>query len=269
MMKFLLIIIAVLSVSYRSDNSITREHVTIVLYPYESDGKMKVSALPELKAESELNKYKRRFEYILMNVPEIHKPENADRRKKIWDLYPDTTELKRLYLNEYVQDKKLVGYFKEMAQHIQNPNMTKKLNFSQDELMEVASKFFYCDKVLPDTSVQAHVCIGLNGINEANWSKDFTFLEAFCFEGIFNDLDKDTSLIWDSFVSLKDESEIKHRSEISSLDDYLEKVKLDVFKQMKNNGILKTVLLEYYEMNKANVAFKIINEDQRKPLNDR
>ena len=30
-----------------------------------------------------------------------------------------------------------------------------------------------------------HVCIGLNEVKEASWAKDYTLLEAFCFEAIF------------------------------------------------------------------------------------
>jgi hypothetical protein len=69
--------------------------------------------------------------------------------------------------------------------------------------MEVSSKFFYCDQVNPDTSIQAYVCVGLNGVKEAKWNKDYTLLEAFCYEGIFTQFDNERSHIWDAFVSEK------------------------------------------------------------------
>jgi hypothetical protein len=258
MKKYLSILILISGISCHAQKSIIRDNVTLDVSTYEDEGKTKASAIPEIKKGSELMKYKKRFEYLLMNVSEIHSPNKAKERNDVWKLYPDTIELKRLYLNKYVEDKKLVGYFEETEKYIKNSNMTRKTIYTQDELMEVASKFFYCDKVLPDTSVQAHVCIGLNGIKEANWSKDYTLLSAFCYEAIFNDLDKDTSLVWNSFGSLKKESAQKYKREISSLDQYLEKVKLEVFDRMKNNATLKEELLAYYELHKNNLAFKII-----------
>jgi hypothetical protein len=220
---------------------------------------MLASAMPKLRSESKLNQYNRRFEYLLINVPEIHFPQKAERRKEIWDLYPDTTKLKRLYLNEYIHDEKLTNYFDLTKTAICNGNFESKITFNIDELMEVASKFFYCDKVFTDTTIQSHVCIGLNGISEANWSKDYRLLEAFCYEAIFNDLDKDISEIDESYSFEKKEACQKYKSMIVTLDLYLEDVRNELFVSMKNNLVLRTELLEYYEHNKSNLAFKIMN----------
>lgn len=213
--------------------------------------------MPELKLDSKLNNYKRRFEYLLINVSEIHLPAQAQVRKDIWNLYPDTNELKRLYLNKYVQDKKLVQYFEETAAPIQNPHIEISKSFNEKELMEVASKFFYCDKVNPDTSVLAHVCMGINGISEASWDKDYTLLEAFCFEGIFNDFDQENSQVWDTFDSEKNAACNQYNKDIITLDQYLDSVKLNLFERMRNNNILKAELLNYYDLNKSNLAFRL------------
>jgi len=234
-------------------------YVVIKVYPYEHEGKMSASAMPELQLDSNLMSMKKRFEYLLMNVSEIHLPEKSERRKEIWNLYPDTPELKRLYLSEYVQDEKLVKYFEESMAPIENPNIKRNKVYTINELMDIASKFFYCDKVEADTSVQAHICIGLNGVGEANWEKDYTLLEAFCFEGIFHYLDKDSSQIWDSFVSKKNESCQQLKENITTLDQYLEEVKLDVFEKMRNDIVLRQELKKYYELNKSNLAFKLID----------
>jgi hypothetical protein len=127
-----------------------------------------------------------------------------------------------------------------------------------DELMEVASKFFYCDKVNPDTSVQSHVCIGINGLKEIKWEKDYTQLAAFCYEAIFTDLDKDNSKIDESYTSEKKLAREKYRKNITTLDKYLEDVKLDLFNRMKNSTTLKEELWAYYELNNNNLSFKIV-----------
>jgi hypothetical protein len=258
-MKYLYFLILIVFVSCRSNKSIITKNVDIEVYTYENEGKIQASAMPKLRSESKWNEYNRRFEYLLINVSEIHFLQKAERRKEIWDLYPDTTKLKRLYLNEYIQDEKLSNYFELTKTAIWNENFEATITFTIDELLDVASKFFYCDKVFPDSTIQSHVCIGLNGISEANWSKDYKLLEAFCYEAIFNDLDKDISEIDESYSFEKNEACQKYKSMIVTLDLYLEDVRNELFASMKNNPVLRTELLEYYEHNKSNLAFKIMN----------
>jgi hypothetical protein len=258
-MKLLLSIILIFGINWQEVPIKIEEHIIIKIYPYEFENEIRAAAMPELKADSELMKYKRRFEYLLINIPEIHLFEKMQERAEIGKLYPDTTEIKRLYLEKYAQDKRLVGYFEETVVSITNPNFEFKKGYTEDELMEVASKFFYCDKVLPDTSIQSRVCVGLNGVKEANWEKDYTLLEAFCYEAIFHDFDSEDAKIWDIFVAKKKESGQKLKKNITFLNQYLEDVKLAVFENMKNDEILKHQLLNYYELNRSSLAFKLIN----------
>jgi hypothetical protein len=259
MIKYLFLLILIPGISCRAQNSIVSDNVTIKLYTYEEHNEVKAAAMPEIKDGSKLNLYKRRFEYLLMNISEIHSPEKASERNEIFKLYPDTLKLKQNYLQKYANDKKLVSYFEETYAPICNQNFQNKNVFTEDELMEVASKFFYCDQINPDTTVQSHVCIGINGIGEADWKKDYTLLSAFCFEAIFNNLDLETSQIRESYYFEKKESCQQFKRNITTLDKYLEDVKLDLFTRMKNNATLKEKLLAYYELNKNNLAFQIIN----------
>lgn len=259
MAKFLSILILISGLSCKAQNSIVEDHVTIKVYPNEDENEMSTSAMPDLKADSELMDYKRRFEYLIINAPGIHQPDKIEERKKMFGLYPDTVEMKRQYLDQFIQDKKLVGYFEETLAPINNPGAERNKTYTVDELMEVASKFFYCDKVMPDTTVQAHVCVGLNGVEDANWEKDYTLLEAFCFEGIFNGFDNEDSQIWDTFTAEIEKSSQLYKDQMTSLDQYLEDVKLDLFDKMKNDEVLKKELLDYYQANETNLAFRIID----------
>jgi hypothetical protein len=258
MKKHLFILFLISAFSSRAQNSVIRDHVTLDVSTYESENKTKASAMPEIKKGSKLMPYKRRFDYLLMNISEIHLPEKSDERDKIFNLYPDTSKLKSLYLEKYIQDKKLVSYFEEAVAPINNPEINRNKTYTTDELMEVASKFFYCDKVNEDTTVQSHVCIGINGLSETKWKKDYTQLAAFCYEAIFTDFDKDSSRIDESYSSEKKISCRKYRKNMTTMDKYLEDVKLDLFNRMKNNPALKEELLAYYELNKSTLAFKII-----------
>lgn len=259
MIKFSYILIVLLFASCKTDYSIIKEHVVIDVYTYEHEGVIQASAMPELRSNSELQDYNRRFDYLLINVSKMHQPEYAEKRKEIWDLYPDTTKLKRLYLNAFIQDKELENYFETTYSGITDSSFIATITYTENDLMEVASKFFYCDKVFPDTTVQSHVCVGLNGVSEANWSKDYTLLEAFSYEAIFDDLMKDSSKIDETYSSEKKKACEKHKATITTLEEYLIEVRNDLFVRMKNDQTLKSVLLEYYEDNKGNLAFRISN----------
>lgn len=257
MPKYLFVLIPIFLVSCKVNHSLIKEHVDIDVYTYERDGEMKASTMPDIKQDSELMSYKRRFEYLLINRSEIHLPENSEKRNKIWSQYPDTMKLKRLYLKEYVHDKKLTEYFEQTYAPIADTNLKEKEKYSEDELMEVASKFFYCDRVFPDTSIQTHVCVGLNGVSEANWDKDYTLLAAFCYEAIFNDLMKDSSQIDESYSKERVNACKKFISTITTLDQYLLDVRHELFTRMKDDPKLRELLMDYYVRNRNNLAFKI------------
>ncbi|TNE81681.1 MAG: hypothetical protein EP332_02895 [Bacteroidetes bacterium] len=223
----------------------------------ETEAGVQVSALPELKEESQYAAYKRRFDYLLLNLPVLHQPSSLEVRRQLNALYPDSASIQKAYLKKYAQDSVLVHYFEATAAPIDNPNWPKQKHFTEAELMEVSSKFFFCDKVLPDTSIQAHVCIGLNGIKEAEWKEDYTLLEAFCYEVIFTAFDQDSSQLWDTFVAQKREAIAQLRTEINSLEEYLDNVKKALFKRMESSEVLKQELLHYYRLNKSNLAFDI------------
>jgi hypothetical protein len=74
------------------------EHVTIKIYP-DTNGTT-ASAMPEFKAESALAPCRRRFEYLLINIPSIHLSENTQERNELFNLFPDTLAIQRLYLKK-------------------------------------------------------------------------------------------------------------------------------------------------------------------------
>lgn len=258
MHKLFFILLLISFVSCNKNNWLIKRHVEIDVFVFENAGNLQASAMPKIREESEFINFNRRFEYLLINFSEIHLPEKVKRRTEIWNLFPDTTKLKRFYLNEFAKDEVLASYFEKTSVAITDKDFEVITCYNNDELMTVASKFFYCNKVFPDTTIQSYICVGLNGIIEANFAKDYSLLAAFCFEGIFNDLDKENSQIDESYTFQKNEACKKYKSTITSLELYLNDVRTELFQSMKNDPILKNILLDYYEQNKANLAFKII-----------
>lgn len=257
MFRFIFVFLILLLCACSSGKKIVEKHVSIDVYTYEDDGKIKAAAMPQLKKESNLQAYRLRFDYLLINVSEIHGIDKVQQRYDIWSLYPDTILLSKLYLNEFSGDKKLSKLFKESYLAIENSKEKKKTSYSEEELMTVASKFFYCDEILPDTTVRMHICVGLNGIKEADWEKDYTLLEAFCYEAIFHDMDLDNSLVDVELSYVKEQATQKYRPTFTSKEAFLENVKQEVFEKMKHSSVLRQSLEGYYRSNSNNLAFEI------------
>jgi hypothetical protein len=253
----LFILLPTIIFACKTQKNLIKENITIKIYPYEVDNEIKASAMPELNLAGDLMKFKRCFEYLILNIPEFHSVQMTEERNRLFSLYPDTSKMKEFIIEKYVNDEKLSIYFKHTYKAIKKPKLKNKISFTSDELMDVASKFFLCDKVNPDTTIQSRVCVGLNGVGELNWEKDVTLLAAFCYEAIFNDFSKDKSKIREEWDIEKKNATEHFKTNITSLEKYLEDVKQDLYKRMKNNASLKHELLTHYEMNKNNLAFKI------------
>lgn len=199
-----------------------------------------------------INKNKRRFSYVLNN-----KTNDIYQDSSFQNLFPDTIKMTEVYRQQLKKNTKALSYLKSFAYPPESSD--DKLNFSKSELMDVASKFFLCDRVNPDTTINWHVCIGLNGMKEAEWAKDYTLLEAFSFEAIFYGLrsedEKETQFMHNFLAYVSDaQKEFKDLP----FDAILEKTKKDVFKKMEGDKDLITLLMNYYTKKKDELPFEIV-----------
>lgn len=183
------------------------KYIELKVEQYEEDNEKYIGVSPKIKDKLSgkegklINKYHRRFDYLLQNKTQF---------QGIYDkLYPDTNKINILYIDSISNDSNFVSYFTDFNKALTS-NVVKKSKFSKAELMTVASKFFYCDGIKPDSTISSHICIALNGVTEAKWSKDYTLLEAFCFEAIFENYyvkDKIRNKFVDNFVKYIKEGE--------------------------------------------------------------
>lgn len=233
------------------------DQIEVRVYPNTNEMNGGATAMVELAKSSPLWNYHRRFDYLILNTPAIHAPENGKWRSDLFALYPDTVALKKAYVSALTDDTVLQTYFQTTQKAIWNPHSTVKAKYDRKTLFEVASRFFYCDKVNSDSTVQAHVCIGLNGQRESNWQKDYTLLEAFCYEAIFNDFDKDTSLIDLAFSENKAKVCLKNFPRFSFEDAYLIKVREDLYRKMFKDKRLQKSLMNYYHLHQDDVPFRL------------
>lgn len=198
-----------------------------------------------------MNKYSRRFEYVVMN-----KTGAIFRDSTFQNLFPDTIQMSKIYCEKLGNDKATLTYLNAFINPCKEGK--KHLKYTQLELMEVASRFFLCDRINPDTTIFWHVCIGINGQNEAGWLKDFTLLEAFCFEAIFDGLqsnNREKSVFMNNFINYVGQAETTYKDLPFEL--MLERSKNAVFKKMENDPDLQTLLLDYYNQTKHKLPFDI------------
>ncbi|MEM9831185.1 MAG: hypothetical protein AAF944_11145 [Bacteroidota bacterium] len=262
-MRYLLIMltfISLLAFQLREPFDIA-DYFGIKAQKHDDHGKESIRINPIIKNQTQdsigqfINRYPKRFNYLLTNRTDLR-----SELTRYEEMYPDTVKISQAFARHLQQCDSFLLYVNTFLTPIQNPSQQSTIIYSKDELMEVASKFFFCDRVRPDSTIGVHVCIGLNGVKEAHWAKDYTLLEAFCFEAIFENLLNDTQeddRFMKNVAMYRDNASDVHRSQTKTLDDYLEEVKLVVFEKMKYDETLKEELLKHFQENKENLPFEI------------
>jgi hypothetical protein len=229
----------------------------IDIQTFEQNGVRKAAAMASHAPKSAYSAYKRRFDYIILNTPKIHAADQAEARKKLFGLYPDTLALKAEYLRLLFMDSTLSSNILTMMHAIdQKGEGQQKTHFTKEELFTVASRFFLIDSITPKGKIQTHICIGINGQQELANSAQFHLLAAFCYEAIFNDFEKQSSPIDSVFeFHRKEMSEIilkdKKRNRISFYQQLL-------FQKMASAAFFQQALLEYYESHRGDLPFEIL-----------
>lgn len=223
-------------------------------------GKHYASVYPALRPVKDtlagfMHHYHRRFEYLLQNKTLFN---------DLADWYPDTVRMNEAYAQRLQANKPFLTYLSQLLGPFTTPVRSRQPTYHTAELMLVASRFFLCDQVRPDTTISWHVCIGLNGVKEAAWEKDYTLLEAFCFEAIFDQMfsknPADTRYM-NQFLKAVAESTRKRRTSMTSQDQLLEQVKEDVFRAMQSDRHLKKRLLDHYHQQAPSLPFRIASSD--------
>lgn len=194
--------------------------------------------------------YPRRFRYLLANNNSF---QGLDR------FYPDVLKMNQLYLDKVKADNKFVSHFQKLITPI-NKKSFRRDTYTKKELMKVASRFFFCDSVKADKSIGSHICIALNGLKEAQFDKDYTILEAFCFEAIFEAIEAKAparTKVVENFLNYIEEVSKKEKLSATANESYLQNVRLKVFEKMTSDIELENILLQYFQKNKANLSFEI------------
>ncbi|WP_199118168.1 hypothetical protein [Pedobacter sp. ASV28] len=255
MKYYYMLAIAAITLSASAQNPVSYFRLEMKYY---IEGKEKyLGTSPEIRNDAPgvlgegMRKYPRRFRFILVNRSKF---------QNIYEnLYPDTAQINRLYTQSLSADTSFMGYFSELSLPFQNPNY-KKISIDTKELMLVASRFFYCESVKSDSTINAYVCVNLNGLRNV-FDKDYTLIEAFCFEAIFESFRRDgkPAQFMSNFKSYINEAEKNEKSIFKDKLSYLEKIRQYCFDQMANDTELKKALISYYQLHKSNLPFELLD----------
>ncbi len=234
------------------------DYFTLDVSEVEHNGKKVKSYSPAVienkneKFQKFLDKHKLRFEYILFR--------NSESYKRIAEYYPDTNKIRTYYCDSVLSKIQVERYLYSLSPKSIVTWKASKDTFSVRELMEVASKFFYCDAInRKDTSIVSHVCVGINGTKDIQSEKDLTLLEAFSIEAIFKYIDKKKDpLFYTEFIDFKNNATKQNIHRFDDFDSYLIEIRKLCYEEMQDNTDLKNKLLAYYKRNRNNLNFEII-----------
>lgn len=195
-----------------------------------------------------------RFSYLLWN-----KLGNID---PVAEWYPDTVMMDSLMCGIIQKNTLFQVYVSNLL-----PPRYRMFNmapdtFTVDDLMFVASHFFYCLEIVEsDTTVLSHVCVNLKDQEFIPFKRDVTLLEAFAFEGIFHALMReDHSRFHANFQRYINESRDRYKDTAGDLDELLIKVRHECFALMETDEDLKESLLQYYRQNRNNLHFLLTGQ---------
>lgn len=192
-----------------------------------------------------------RFNYLLWKY--------SDKLQEISQLFPDTAVIANKFCNEIIKSDSIQRLFNALTPKTLTTWDLKKNTYTTQELMIVASKFFFCNRINKcDTTINYKICIGINGQNENVSGKNMLILEAFTIEAILYYISKRKNPEFLSqFNNILKEQMISKRKEFKDYDSYLSEVRQICYLEMQKNQDLKKKLLDYFESNRYNLNFEI------------
>lgn len=234
-------------------------YIKLDVSEYTYDGEKRVGCSPSILSSRNdkfarfLVDHSQRFEYLMFNSIS----NSNDKIKEISSYYPDTGKINLEYCKMVIEEKTMINNLINLTPNNLTNWPQNKDTFSINELLLVASKFFYCDQVNEkDTSVARHICIGINGQNEIKSDRNLILLQSFAFEAIFYHLlKKEAPLFEKNFDDFRRQSAIRNKLHFANFDSYLISVRNECYNYMINNSDLKKKLIKYYRNNKNNFNF--------------
>ncbi len=146
-------------------------------------------------------------------------------------------------VNKYLQNKNLISNYSDTNEEI----------FSKDDILKIAVRFFYPSAIF-DNKIQAHVCVGINGMDDFPHKRNLV-LEGFIFQVVFNNLDNSQYQIREDFENAKNTA---IKLELSNdKETILKRSQGIVWTLMYHSKGLWEAIIDSYKIKKNILPFKI------------
>jgi hypothetical protein len=115
-----------------------------------------------------ITQYNERFNYIVIKCFK-----GSDTFSK---LFPDSNKINTVFCQQLHNNEKFIQYFEQLTPLKFLNKEVEPQQFTEAELMYVASRFFYCNRVTKDTGIGSKICVGINGVKEMKTERDLSSL---------------------------------------------------------------------------------------------
>ncbi len=181
---------------------------------------------------------------------------------KLHELRNEPAELAEYYHRSLVEDEPfnsallaLVGRYlgsrgMELVGHVDPAREV----VTADQLTMVAVRFFNPDRITETGGIQAHICVGINGLRDFEGERD-VMMEAFCYESIFEELGSKQYGMLDEFKSILTRVKGLQLSKDKAVK--LSRAQGAVWALLASNAKLRKVLSNAYKMKKGYLPFVV------------
>ena len=252
-MKNLILILFIFSIiSCNTKNQINPEkYIDLTYYKNKNDDRILSHIGSGIKNSDDsiglfINNHKPRFAYFFSNKIGIDTLEK---------LYPDTTQIKKLFLKR-INEKQFVSNFEKLV----NLKKQNKEHYSIDEIMKVASRFFVV--VNSGETFRIKICAGGNDFQDLNAIKDVSLIEAMTYEAIIStfDMKKNERPKFINNTRVYFSEAIKNPDSLNNTA--LSKLAENrLYEMMEKDESLKLFINEYFMKNLKNIPF-VIKKDE-------
>jgi hypothetical protein len=164
----------------------------------------------------------------------------------------DTIELQNEFIKSLEKDSVFNSEMNKLTKKITDNSNYIPDTISMNELLNIAVKYFSIIKINKDGYYVGKVCTGINGIKQTEKERR-PQVEAFCFTTIFNNYQGEQFNMYNEFVKgIKELYKINLGIEN---DERLLRAQGAMYMFMRNNEVLKKLLLFEYENKKKYLPF--------------
>jgi hypothetical protein len=196
------------------------------------------------------------LDYILTNYTSFD-------RKKIAVFKRDSTQLIQAFREELKQD---TGFNRNMLQlsywYLKSKNInvadyqSPRTELTTDQLINIATRFFFATKIQPDNNVGWKVCIGQNAYADDKRNSTYPLIEAFCFMVIMDNIEN--AQYYQQFKEYG--TKISQQTKYLPESERLIAARESMYKEMAGNSTLKNALLNAYRNKADMLSFRLTDQ---------